>query len=83
MSGGPTTTVCERIGQGRIMQCRSPGQGAWPAHIPNPPAVETRCTACDAYKASIGVLDRVKAEWAEYERRARAGCDRNDRSGDA
>lgn len=54
-------TRCAVIGEGREMQCVRPG--TWPEHIEHPPAVEPRCTACDALKAEGGDLDRIKAEW--------------------
>lgn len=67
---GAPATVCETIGEGRILQCVRAG-GPWPAHLrDNPPAVEARCTACDAVKAAQGVLDQVKAEWERRQLRS-------------
>jgi hypothetical protein len=65
-SPGPRSTprtICEDIGQGRILQCVRPGN-AWPAHIPNPPAFEQRCTRCDHIKPRE-VVERLDREWKE------------------
>ena len=76
---GMPRTVCEIKGQGRVMQCAKSG-GAWPGHIPVPPAVETRCTACDDYKAAVGVLAEVEARWAALERERGRAADEPPRS---